>query len=349
MTHPGIQKDTFGTTADGTPVDRYTVRNDAGATARLITYGAIVTELHIPDRNGRFEDVVLGFDELEPYETVSPYFGCVPGRVAFRIAGGRFELDGTTYQLTLNNGPHHLHGGTRGFSHLVWQAQPVERPAGPAVEFTLTSPDGDQGYPGNLRTSAVYTLTEQNELAIEFSATTDRPTPINLAHHGYFNLGGPTSTDIRDHLLWLAADQYSPLNDELTPTGTIEPVAGTPLDFTTPTAIGARQDGCYDLAYLNPDPVLNDGSLEHVATAHDPTSGRVMEVHTTAPAIIFYSGVYLDGTLQGKNGAVYPKHAGLCLETGHLPDSVHHPGFPSTILRPGETYHHHCIYRFATQ
>jgi aldose 1-epimerase len=298
--------------------------------------------------------------------------------VAFRIAGGRFELDGKTHQLTLNNGPHHLHGGTRGFSSLVWEAEPVERQDGPAVKLALTSPDGDQGYPGNLHVTVVYTLTHRNELAVDFAAATDRPTPINLTHHGYFNLAGPASTDVRGHVLRIDADRYSPLDDELTPTGTIESVEGTPLDFTNPTAIGARQDGCYDLAYLHnhgskkgsgtvagtaghrpkvgqvlrttvPDPFLNHGSPAHVATAGDPETGRVMEVHTTAPAVIFYSGVYLDGTLRGKNGAVYPKHAGLCLETGHLPDSVHHAKFPSTILRPGETYRHRCIYRFGTR
>ena len=346
MNHPDIDKDAFGVTADGVAVDRYTLRNDGGAMMRLITYGAIVTELHVPDRDGRVEDVVLGFDELEQYETVSPYCGCVAGRVAFRIVGGRFELDGRTYQLALNNGPHHLHGGDPGFSHLVWESAPVEREEGPAVELSLTSPDGDQGYPGNLRATAVYMLTERNELSVDLTATTDRPTPINLTHHGYFNLAGPTSTDIRNHVLWLDADRYPPLDDDLTPTGTIESVEGTPLDFTSPTAIGARRDGCYDLAYLHNHP---DGSLEHVATAHDPQTGRVMEVRTTAPAIILYSGVYLDGSLRGKNGTVYPKHAGFCLETGHLPDSVHHAEFPSVILRPGETYHHRCIYRFRTQ
>ena len=350
MNHSSIEKEAFGVTTDGTPVDRYTLRNDGGAMLRLITYGAVVTELHVPDRSGRVEDVVLGFDELKQYETVSPYFGCVAGRVAFRIAGGRFELDGKTYQLALNNGPHHLHGGTRGFSHLVWQAEPVERQDGPAVELTLASPDGDQGYPGNLRVSVVYMLTHRNELAVDFAATTDRPTPINLTHHGYFNLTGPALTDIRGHELWIDADRYSPLNKDLTPTGTIESVEGTPLDFTSPIAIGARQDGCYDLAYLHnhADGFLNN-ELEHVATAHDPATGRVMEVHTTAPAIILYSGIYLDGSLRGKNGAVYPKHAGFCMEAGHLPDSVNHAEFPSTILRPGETYRHRCVYRFGTR
>ena len=345
MSHSAIEKDAFGTTADGTAVDRYTLRNDGGAMMRLITYGAVVTELHVADRNGRFEDVVLGFDILEQYETVSPYCGCIPGRVAFRINQGRFELDGKTHQLALNNGPHHLHGGSPGFSHLVWQPKPVERQDGPAVELTLISPDGDQGYPGNLNVNVIYTLTHHNELAVDIAATTDQPTPINLAHHGYFSLSGPTSPDVRGHLLWIDADHYPPLDDDLTPTGTIESVKGTPLDFTNPTAIGARQDGCYDLAYLHNHP---NGSLEHVATVSDPKTGRVMEVDTTAPAIIFYSGVYLDGSLRGKQGVVYPKHAGLCLETGHLPDSVHHPDFPTTILRPGETYRQRCIYRFGT-
>jgi len=346
MNDVGVEKDLFGTTADGVQVDRYTLRNANGAVARIITYGATVTELHLPDRDGRFDDVVLGFDNLAQYEAESPYFGCVVGRVAFRIARGKFELDGKSYQLTLNNGPHHLHGGVKGFSKVVWEAEPTESEDAPAVKFTHLSPDGDQGYPGNLRIAAVYTLTERNELKIDFTATTDQPTPVNLTHHGYFNLAGAASGDVLDHVLSIDAEWYTPLGEDLTPTGQIAPVEGTPLDFTEPTRIGARQGGGYDLSYLHN---LLGGSLAHVATAWDPGTGRVMEVHTTAPGIVLYTGVYLDGTLKGKGGAVYGKHAGFCLETGHPPDAVHHPDFPSVILRPGQTYRHMCTYRFSTR
>jgi aldose 1-epimerase len=342
---PGIEKDVFGTTSDGKPVERYVLRNANGLAVGLITYGATVTELLVPDRQGAFADVVLGFNNLAQYETESPYFGCVAGRVAFRIAEGRFTLDGKSYQLTLNNGRHHLHGGVRGLSKVVWEARPLETAQGKAVEFTHTSPDGDQGYPGNLQVAVIYELTDDDELLIQYSATTDQPTPVNLTHHSYFNLAGAGSGDILGHVLHIDADRYTPTDKELTPTGEFASAIGTPFDFTTPTAIGARieQVGGYDLSYL-----LNHqaGSLARVATACEPTSGRSMEVLATAPAVILYTGHYLDGTLQGKDGKVYPKFAGLCLETGHLPDSVHHPKFPSVILRPGETYRQTCVYRF---
>jgi aldose 1-epimerase len=352
MSKARIDKDTFGTTADGTRVDRYTLRNASGMTLRLITYGAAVTELHVPDRNGRLADVVLGFDRLEQYETESPYFGCIVGRVAFRITRGRFELDGNAYQLTLNTGPHHLHGGVKGLSWVVWEAEPIETGEGPAVKLTHRSPDGDQGYPGNLDAAVVYALNDRNEMRIDYTATTDRPTPVNLTHHGYFNLAGAGSGDVFDHRLWLRADRYSVTDEAIIPTGELAPVEGTRFDFTGPTALGARLDHAgdqvvgYDLAYLLD---RQDTSLAHVATVHEPSTGRVMEVDTTAPAMIFYTGEYLDGTLKGKSGAIYPRHAGFCLEPGHLPDSVHHPGFPSVILRPGETYRQTSVYRFSAK
>lgn len=346
MKEHGIEKDVFGTTADGVTVDRYSLWSRSGAVARIITYGATVTELHLPDRNGRLDDVVLGFDNLRQYETESPYFGCVAGRVAFRIAEGRFELDGQSYQLTLNNGRHHLHGGTRGFSKVVWSAEPVERAAGPALKLSYSSPDGDQGYPGNLKASALFTLTHDGELDIEFTATSDRPTPVNLTHHGYFNLAGSVSGNVLGHELEVAARRYPRLDDDLTPTGEILPVKGTPLDFTTPTVVGARCEGNYDLAYQLDEP---RDTPARVATLYDPATGRVMEVHTTAGALIVYSGVYLDGTLRGKGGAIYAKNAGICLETGHLPDAVNRPEFASPIIRPGQTYRHRCVYRFSTR
>jgi aldose 1-epimerase len=347
-TKPGIEKDGFGTTRDGKQVDRYTLRNASGLTAKIVTYGATVTELQLPDRNGQFADVVLGFDNLRQYETQSPYFGCVAGRVAFRITEATFTLDGKSYQLTRNTGRHHLHGGVRGFSKVVWAAEPREREEGPTVELSYLSPDGDQGYPGNLQAAAVVTLTNRGELKFEFAAATDQPTPVNLTHHGYFNLAGAGSGDILGHVLQIDAEQYTPTDEEITPTGEFASVRDTPLDFTVPTAIGARVDqvGGYDLSYLHNH---QDGSLARVATAAEPTTGRRMEVFTTAPAIVLYTGHYLDGTLVGKGGKTYPKYAGLCLETGHLPDAVHQPKFPSVILRPGRTYRHTCVYRFGQE
>ncbi len=345
-----LEQDAFGRTADGVPVDRYTLRNARGAMVRLITYGATVTELWTPDRQGKLADVVLGFDDLAPYETQSPYFGCMVGRVAFRIAHSEFTLDGQQYQLTRNDGPHHLHGGVRGFSRVVWQAEPTSSNLGPAVKFTYSSPDGDQGYPGTLAVAVVYTLTEQGELKIDCTATTDRPTPVNLTHHSYFNLAGAGSGDVLGHMLQLDADRWITGEEPTIPTGEIAPVQNTPYDFIRPTPIGDRIDQAggaikgYDLCYLHNHP---NGALARVATVRESLSGRTMEVSTTEPAIVLYTGNYLDGTLRGKNGAVYQKHAGLCLETGRPPDAVHQPAFPSTILRPEQTYRHTCVYRFS--
>jgi aldose 1-epimerase len=348
-----VEKDAFGTTSQGTPVERYTLRSPGGAVVRLITYGASVTELRVPDRRGRADDIVLGFDELAPYEdpAKNPFFGATIGRVAFRITEGKFTLDGQTHQLTLNIPPHHLHGGTRGLSRVVWKAEPLHA-ADPAVRFSCASPDGDQGYPGTLQVAVVYTLTAANELKIEYTATTDRPTPVNLTHHGYFNLAGAGSGSVLGHVLQLAAEKYTPLDDKRIPTGEVASVEGTPLDFRRPTPIGARLNASpevangYDLSY----PLDRaDGSLRQAATLSEPTSGRVMEVWTTQPAIVLYTGNYLDGTVRGKHGAVYGKHAGVCLETAHLPDSVNRPKFPSVILRPGQTYRHTCVYRFSAR
>lgn len=334
-------KHPFGIADDGVPVDRYTLCNAAGTTVRIITYGATVTEWLVADRLGQFADIVLGFDNLRPYETESPYFGCTVGRVAFRTTRAAFALDGRTYQLTSNAGPHHLHGGTRGFSRIVWQAEPLEVDDGVAVRFHHRSPDGDQGYPGNLDVSVTYTLSCDNALHIQYLATTDRPTPVNLTHHGYFNLAGAGRGTILDHVLQLAADRYTPTDAALIPTGEIAAVAGTPFDFQEPTAIGARVDaaGGYDLSYLR----RSDADV--VATLTHPGSGRRMEVIATAPAIVLYTGNYLDGTLRGKGGLTYNRYAGVCLETGGLPDAVNQPAFPSIILRPDQTYREHCVYR----
>ena len=351
MNKIGIEKDPFGTTADGAAVDRYTLRNSRGMAVRLITYGATVTELVVPDRDGKLADVALGFERLAQYETESPYFGSTAGRVAFRISQGQFTLDGTPYHLTINAPPHHLHGGTKGLSKVVWQAEPVVGGAAPAVKFTHRSPDGDQGYPGNLDVSVVYTLTGENELKIEYTAVCDRRTPVNLTHHTYFNLNGAGSGTVLGHVLKLHAGRYTLLDGKGIPSGRIAAVAGTPLDFQAPVVIGARMKpgspvaGGYDQSYL----VDRTGpGLVRVATLLAPESGRRLEVLSTEPALIVYTGNYLDGTLRGKGGAVYGKHAGVCLETAHLPDSVNRPEFPSIILRPGQTYRQTCIYRFST-
>ncbi len=346
-----IEKDSFGRTADGIGVDRYTLRNSRGAMARIITFGATVTELWMPGRNGKLADVVLGFDELNPYEQRGAYFGAMVGRVAFRIAGSTFELDGTEYRLSSHDGGPHLHGGARGFSHVVWQAEATSVAGAPAVKLVYRSPDGDQGYPGALDTSVIYSLTEQNELRIECTALTDRPTLVNLAHHSYFNLAGATAGDVLGHVLWLDADRWIPAEQPDLPSGEVAAVSGTPFDFTQPMPIGARigagpgKVAGYDLCYLHNHPA---GTLARVGTVSEPTGGRVLDVLTTEPAIVLYTGDYLDGTLLGKGGVAYAKHAGVCLETGRPPDAVHHPQFPSTVLRPGETYRHTCVYRFST-
>ncbi len=352
MTTTAIEKDRFGVTADGIPVDRYTLRNAGGTTVRLITFGATVTELWVPDWNGDRADVVLGFDDLALYERSRTYFGCTVGRVAFRIHEGRFTLDGRPHQLTINAAPHHLHGGTKGLSKIVWQAERLDSPAGPAVRFTCRSPDGDQGYPGTLDAAVVYTLTANDELRIEYRATADRPTPVSLTHHGYFNLAGAGSGDVLGHVLQLETAGRAVSDERGMPTGVIEPVAGTAFDFRTPKMIaqdmrpGTETAAGFDTAFV----VERRGEgLVPVARLAEPDSGRVLEVLSTEPAAVLYTGNYLDGTLVGKGGTAYRKHAGLCLETAHLPDSVNRPEFPSIILRPGATYTQTCVYRFGVQ
>jgi aldose 1-epimerase len=347
MNASGIEVDCLGTTAEGVDVQRYTLRNASGMSVRIITYGATVTEVLVPDRLGRLDDVVLGFDHLRQYESNTPYVGCTVGRVAFRITDARFELGGQTYHLTRNAGRHHLHGGVQGLSKVVWQAEPLPDSPSPAVRFSHRSPDGDQGYPGNLDVAAVFTLTDDNELRIDYTATTDQTTPVNLTHHGYFNLAGAGSGDILGHVLQLDADRYSLTDADLIPTGELAPVRGTPLDFTQPMSLGARSAaaGGYDLAYLRSAP---GPALVRVATLFEPVSGRRLEVATTSPAIILYTGNYLDGSLTGKGGIALRQHAGVCLETGHLPDAVRHASFPPILLQPGSVYRETCVYRFVS-
>lgn len=345
---PRYSTDGFGVTRGGEVVREYTLRNARGTTARLIDFGATLRELWVRDRDGKRGDVVLGFDALEPYETVSPYFGCTTGRVANRIAFGKFALDGREYQLATNNGEHHLHGGEVGLGRVVWKGAPFADDRKVGVRFTYESPDGEDGYPGNLSLAVTYTLTHQDVLRIEYSATTDQATPVNLTHHSYFNLGTPAHGDILGHLLELHASRYTASDASMIPTGSIDIVHGTPLDFTVPKPIGqdiAAVPGGYDLNYVVQD--APSQALVAVARVEEPDSGRVMEIYSTEPGVQFYTGNFLDGSLTGKGGTVYQKHGGFCLETQHFPDAVNHREFPSVILRPGETYRHVIEHRFS--
>jgi aldose 1-epimerase len=347
-----VEKKSFGTTADGTAVDLYVLTNASGVKAKLITYGALLTEMDVPDRDGKMADVVLGFDNLAAYLAGHPMFGATVGRVANRIGGAKFTLDGKEYKLAANDGPNTLHGGKKGFDKAVWKAEAKEVPDGVSVRFTHRSPDGDEGYPGNLDVAVTYTLTNKNELKIDYTATTDKATPVNLTHHSYFNLSGGQAADVLGHELMLTADKYTPVNDKLIPTGKIESVKGTPLDFTKPTVIGSRFDQLkgdpigYDHNYVLPS---EGKSLALAARVVEPTSGRVLEMYTTEPGVQLYTGNFLDGKLKGKGGTVYGKHAGFCLEAQHFPDAVHHPEFPSIILRPGKTYTQTTVYKFLTK
>lgn len=350
----------FGTLPDGTPVEVYTLTNANGLRLRATNYGCIVLSIETPDRAGRMADVALGYPTLAEYLRETPYFGAVVGRYANRIAGGQFTLDGQTYTLAKNNDPGgqpcSLHGGLKGFDKVVWSAKGVEKPGAQGVRFERTSPDSEEGYPGNLRVAVTYWLTDDDEFRIDYEATTDRATPINLAQHTYFNLKGEGQGDILGHELTLHASRFTPVSAGLIPTGELRPVAGTPLDFTAPHAIGARigaddeqlrYGGGYDHNWvLDRRP---EGGLQPAATVYEPTTGRVLEVLTTEPGIQFYCGNFLDGKLTGKSGQPYVHRGGFCLETQHFPDSPNQPAFPSTILRPGETWRSQTVYRFRTR
>jgi aldose 1-epimerase len=350
----GVLKTAFGLTKEGVAVEQYTLTNRRGAIAKVITYGATLTELVVPDRGGKPANVVLGYDRLEPYLAGVPYFGSTVGRVGNRIAKGRFTLDGKAYTLAVNNGPNHLHGGIKGFDKVVWKARALPGAAA-SIEFTYRSPDGEEGYPGTLDAAVVYTLTDDNELRLEYTATTDKATPVNLTNHSYFNLAGDGSGDILGHVLTIAADEYTPVDEALIPTGELKAVKGTVFDFTAPTAIGARIAKVpiappvgYDHNFVlrKADAA---GAPRLAARVVEPKTGRTMEVLTTEPGVQFYSGNFLDGTLKNRHGVPYGKHAAFCLETQHYPDSVNHPAFPSTILAPGQTYRTTTVYRFGTE
>ena len=343
-----INKEAFGTTMDGEKVDLYTLTNTNGLTAKITNYGGIVTSLQVPDRDGNFADIVLGCDSLDEYIKGHPHFGTIVGRYANRIANGKFTLNGVEYTLAKNDGPNHLHGGIKGFDKAVWNAEQIQTDTTVALKLTYLSKDGEEGYPGNLNCTVIYTLTNDNELKISYEAETDKTTIVNLTHHGYFNLAGHNSGDILAHELMLNADHFTPVDDQLIPTGEIKPVKGTPMDFTEPFSIGARiaqVKGGYDHNY-----VLNsgDGSLALAARVYEPSTGRVMELFTTEPGVQFYTGNSLDGSNKGK-GAVYNKHNGFCLETQHFPDSPNKPQFPSVLLEPGKKYMQLTVHKFSVK
>jgi aldose 1-epimerase len=336
----------FGKTPDG-DVELFTLKNGNGIEVRVTNYGGIITSLKTPDRNGAFADIVLGFDTLDGYLGYHPYFGAVLGRYANRIALARFTIDGIAHRLSMNSGPNHIHGGVKGFDKHVWQPEVV---GDNSVRFSRVSPDGEEGYPGNLQVAVAYSLTNYNELIVEFQAMTDLPTHVNLAQHTYFNLAG--AGDVLGHELTIDADRYTPVDAASIPTGVLAPVAGTPFDFRKATPIGARIEAKhpqiahgrgYDHNY-----VLNreGNTLEFAARVVDPGSGRVLEVATTEPGVQLYTGNFLDGSLNGKGGATYGRHAGFCLETQHYPDTPNKPAFPSSLLRPGATYSSRTVFKF---
>ena len=348
-----IDTQPYGSAPDGTAVNLHTLTNANGMQARIINYGGIVVSLTAPDAAGRMDDVVLGYDSLNAYIQDSPYFGCLVGRYGNRIAGGRFTLDGRDHVLAQNDGDNHLHGGEKGFDKVVWQDATAETARGPALTLAYTSPDGEEGYPGALAVTAVYTLTDDNALELVFSATTDAPTPCNLTHHSYFNLAGAGVGDVLGHEVMIKADRFTPIDDTLIPTGELRSVADTPLDFRQPTVIGdrigaddeqIRLGGGYDHNWILNKPTADELSM--AARVRDPGTGRTMEVLTTEPAMQFYSGNFLAGTLTGKGGKTYAHRTGFCMEPQHYPDSPNKPDFPSTVLRPGETYANTIVYRF---
>ena len=341
-----VGREPFGQLPDGTAIERFTLTNKNGVTVKITNYGALVTDWIVPDKAGNKADIALGCDSLEGYLAGHPYFGATVGRVANRVAKAAFTLDGKTYKLAANNGANALHGGLKGFDKVVWQAEPLKNHHG--VVFRRTSADGEEGYPGNLKVEVSYSLNNDNELRIDFKATTDKATPVNLTHHSYFNLGGHASGDVLGHEVELLAKGYTPSDENLIPTGKVAPVAGTPLDFTTPRAVGERikqidaKPQGYDHNYVLD---RKGAGLELAARVRDPKSGRFLEVLTTEPGLQFYSGNFLDGTNKGKGGVVYRQYAGFCLEPQHFPDSINQPNFPSVVLKPGDTYQHTTAYR----
>ena len=345
----------YGKLPDGTPVEMFTLTNASGIEVKAITYGGIIVSVKTPDRDGRMADIVLGFDSLDGYLTAHPYFGAIVGRYGNRIAKGQFTLEGKTYSLAKNDGPNHLHGGLKGFDKVVWKGRSFKDARGVGVVLTRTSPDGEEGYPGNLTSTITYTLSDRNELKVDYEATTDKTTVHNITQHSYFNLAGAGSGDILGHVMIIDADRFTPVDETLIPTGELAPVEGTPLDFRKPTAIGARIGDAHEQLKrgkgYDHNFVLNrkGAGLSRAAVVVDPKSGRALEVSTTEPGVQFYSGNFLDGTIKGKGGHAYALRTGFCLETQHYPDSPNQPSFPTTVLKPGETYKSTTVFMFGVQ
>ena len=350
-----VEKANFGTLNTGEEVQLFTLRNSQGMQVGILDFGGIITSLLAPDKNDQFEDVVLGFETLDDYETRNPYFGALVGRYANRIAGGKFSLDGKEYQLVQNNGNNHIHGGTKGFDKVIWEAKPIVYVDRVSLELSYTSKDMEEEYPGNLVCKVTYTLTENNELQVAYRATTDKKTIVNLTQHSYFNLSGDFSKTILDHELYIKAEKFVPVNKELIPTGKYEAVAGTPFDFNGPKKIGRDIEDSheqiaigngYDHSWVLKD---YDSKMQLAARVTHPETGRVLEVHTTEPGMQLYTGNFLDGTLPAKGGGTYSKRSGFCLETQHHPDSPNQPAFPSVVLEPGETYRSETVFRFSSR
>lgn len=348
-----IVRSDWGKLSDGTPLALYVLRNHQGMEVKISNYGGIITHWTAADRNGKQEDIVLGYDSVDGYLQETPYFGAIIGRYGNRIAKGKFKLNGKAYKLAVNNTGNHLHGGLKGFDKVVWQAEPID--SAQSLRLTYLSKDGEEGYPGNLTVTVVYQLTDDNALHIRYEARTDQATVVNLTQHTYFNLTGGKG-DILSHEVMLNADRFLPVDKTLIPTGELRPVKGTVFDFSQPTTVGARINakdqqikfgGGYDHAWVLNRPTAS--GLQQAATVYEPTSGRTLEVMTTEPAIQFYSGNFLDGTITGKNGVVYQQRYGLCLETEHYPDSPNKPAFPTTVLEPGQVYKTETVYKFGVR
>lgn len=349
-----ITRSAYGKLEDGTEISLYTLTNTAGTVVTITNYGGIIVSIKTEDKNGKLEDIVLGFDSLSSYVKYRTFFGSLVGRYGNRIAKGKFKLDDQTYNLAVNNGENHLHGGLKGFDKVVWTPDSYNTPDGAVLKLTYTSKDLEEGYPGNLQSEVTYTLSNDNELKIDYKATTDKKTIVNLTNHSYFNLSGNTKTDILNHEVSIAASKFLPVDKGLIPTGELKDVKGTPFDFTTPHVVGERiadkdqqlqYGGGYDHCWVFDDA----DKLAPKATVYDSISGRFLEVFTTEPAVQFYSGNFLDGSVTGKFNTVYAKRFGLCLETQHFPDSPNHPSFPSTVLNPGDVYTSQTIYKFSVK
>ncbi len=349
-----VKKEAFGNTTDGKAVELYTLTNSHGMEVRIMTYGGVIVSVKTPDKAGRLADIVLGYDTLTPYLSKNPYFGAIVGRYANRIGGARFTLDGKVYKLAANDGPNALHGGLKGFDKVVWQAESFQKGDAAGIILKYTSADGEEGYPGTVHVTVTYALNDKDEFHIDYQATTDKATPINLTNHTYFNLDGEGSGDVLGTEMMINAGHFTPVDSTLIPTGKIGSVTGTPLDFTKPTAIGARIDDKYEQLALghgyDHNFVINrtGPGLALAARAYDPKSGRVLEVDTTEPGVQFYTGNFLNA-VNGKHGHVYNKRDAFCLETQHYPDSPNKPEFPSAILRPGQTFHSTTIWKFSAR